>query len=47
MFTIVPSKVIERRELVLIAQLNYIGSAASTRVRELTGLGMSFFSRTE
>ena len=42
-------KVIARRELILIARLDYIGSAVPTRVRELTGLGTSFitFLRTE
>jgi len=42
-------KVIARRELVLIARLNHVGSAVPTRVRELTGLGTSFmtFLRTE
>ena len=40
-------KVIARRELILIARLNYISSAALTRVRGLIGHGMSFitFSR--
>jgi|GEM_PF-1862081 hypothetical protein len=37
-------KVIARRELVLIARLNYIGSAVSTRVTELTELGTSFIT---
>jgi len=42
-------KVIARRELILVGQLNHIDSAVSTRLGELTELGTSFitFSRTE
>ena len=40
-------KVIARRELVLIARLNYVSSAVPTRVRELLGTSFMTFLRTE